>query len=81
MDSLSGPIVSTSANLSGVPAPEDLETLRDLFYDQVDLFLEAGELAARPPSTVVDLLGVPKIVRSGARNEEIVEALVRFSDR
>lgn len=80
MESLSGPIVSTSANLSGIPEPENLEALRKLFYNQVDLFLEAGELAAKPPSTVVNMVGVPQIVRSGARNEEIEEALARFSE-
>lgn len=78
MESIQGPLVSTSANLSRKAIPKTLKTLRDIFYDKVDLFLEAGELAARPVSTVVDLLGVPRIVRRGAGNQEIEGVLARL---
>ncbi len=80
LDSWCKPIVSTSANRSGIPAPETMEDLRDLFYDRVDLFLEAGEPTARAPSTVVDIVGVPRIVRSGARDKEIENALAHFEE-
>jgi L-threonylcarbamoyladenylate synthase len=79
MRSLSGPLVSTSANLSGSAVPQDLGTLREIFYEQVDLFLEAGELSAIAPSTVVDLLGDPKILRGGEGQREVEAALAEFS--
>jgi len=78
MESLRGPLVSTSANLSREAIPKTLEALRGIFYDKVDLFLEAGELTARPASTVVDLLGDPQIVRRGAGHQKIEAVLARL---
>jgi len=79
MNSLCGPVVSTSANLSGQGVPNNLEALRDLFLNRVDLFLEAGELAGYPPSTVLDLVGRPKVVRRGARVKQVTEILDSLS--
>lgn len=81
MKSLSGPLVSTSANRSGDAVVPDLETLREVFCEQVDLFLEAGELAERTPSTVVDMVGYPRIVRGGAGEKEIGAALAQFGQK
>jgi L-threonylcarbamoyladenylate synthase len=79
LEALSGPIVSTSANISGLPVPKDTKTLRELFFDRVDLFIEARELKETEPSTVVDVTGEPKIVRGGCKETEVEEALTRFS--
>jgi L-threonylcarbamoyladenylate synthase len=77
-----GPIVSTSANRSGEPAPATLEELRRLFADRVDLFLESGEAALAAPSTVLDLTEEPfRIVREGALGPSLRKFLARFSRR
>lgn len=68
MEAIPGPIVSTSANRSGQPAPRSVSDLRRLFYHRVDLFLESEttHLGSRA-STVVDLTHhPPQIVRRGA---------------
>ena len=80
MNSLSGPIVSTSANLSGSSVPQDLRNLRRLFSSRVDLFLEAGEPEASLPSTVVDMVGIPRIVREGIFWEKIRKDLTQFAE-
>ena len=66
MKAIPGPIVSTSANLSGEPSAS-LEDLKQLFDQQVDLILEGtGMEQPGEPSTVVDLtIDPPKIVRAG----------------
>ena len=76
MKAIPGPLVSSSANLSGQPPSSSVSELQALFGDQVDLFLEAGDLKAGSPSTVVDLsLDPPRVVRQGRLGEEVVEFL------
>jgi L-threonylcarbamoyladenylate synthase len=64
------PITSTSANVSGAPTArslaEFLETVPKDKQELVDIFIDAGELPARLPSTIVDTTGVEmKILRQG----------------
>ena len=76
LERLDAPIVSTSANLAGQPAPESGVELEALFGRNVDLFLDAGTLPESAPSTVLDLCGeAPRIVRQGAMDEQILQLL------
>lgn len=78
LERLAAPIVSTSANLSGQPAPESRSRLEALFGPGVDLFLDAGTLPESAPSTVLDLCSdTPRIVRKGAMDERILHLLAR----
>ncbi len=75
LELLAVPLVSTSANRSGETYSGSPELLRELFEDQVDLLLDAGELPSSRPSTVVDLTERPfRIVRSG----EMASQVARF---
>jgi L-threonylcarbamoyladenylate synthase len=70
------PITSTSANVSGAPTArskeEFLRTVPEEKQKLIDLFIDAGELSARSPSTIVDTTGEEiKILRQG---EVVVEA-------
>jgi tRNA threonylcarbamoyl adenosine modification protein (Sua5/YciO/YrdC/YwlC family) len=69
---LAAPIVSTSANLSGESAIYDIADIVDVFAKKVDLIIDAGNLAATAASTIVCLLGTPKIIREGAIPQERV---------
>ena len=66
---LKKPIISTSANLAGEP---DIESLDQLKID-VDFVVE-GECKYKQSSTIVDI-GERKILRQGARAEEMRELL------
>lgn len=64
------PITTTSANTSGKKPPYSLSELQrytsQTKLNMVDLFLDAGPLPVRPPSTVVDTtLNEPEILRQG----------------
>ena len=78
MEAIPGPIVSTSANLSGEPLAA-LEDLKQLFDHQVDLILEGrGTKQPSQPSTVVDLtMDPPRIVRAGQWAGRVEEFLTR----
>ncbi len=80
LERLAVPIVSTSANLSGQPAPESGSRLEALFGPSVDLFLDAGTLPESAPSSVLDLCEeAPRIVRKGAMDEKILRLLAEDS--
>ncbi len=63
------PITSTSANVSGEPAPGKVEEIRIC----ADYIIDGGELNGEP-STVVDLVN-RKIIRKGAKYREVAAAL------
>jgi L-threonylcarbamoyladenylate synthase len=70
---LKTPLTATSANTSGKKTPYSLEDLRrytsQAKLEMIDLFLDAGTLPPRPPSTVVDTtLNQITTLRAGSIN-------------
>jgi L-threonylcarbamoyladenylate synthase len=63
------PITSTSANISGEPPPASVDEIRI----SADYIIDGG-ICKGEPSTVVDLVNL-KIIRKGARYDEVEEAL------
>ncbi|MEW5923548.1 MAG: L-threonylcarbamoyladenylate synthase [Candidatus Zixiibacteriota bacterium] len=72
-------ITATSANISGGHNLETIEEIAAVFRENVDLYLDGGQLNALP-STVVDCSSdTYKILRSGAfTREEIKKKIVRL---
>ena len=67
LEAVGGPLVSSSANLSGQPPCADADELRRVFGNQLDVVLDGGPSAASVPSTVVDVSsGRLELVREGA---------------
>ncbi len=61
-----GPVVSSSANLSGQPPAETAEEVVGYFGNQLDLVLDGGPRRGGVPSTLVDVSGPrPKLLRRG----------------
>ena len=61
-----GPLATTSANLSGAVNPADVEGVIAQLGEQVDLILDGGPTSGPIASTVVDLSGPEiKILRAG----------------
>jgi L-threonylcarbamoyladenylate synthase len=69
---LGRPITTTSANLSGRPPPVSVGEAREQI-EGVDLYLDAGPLPHRVPSTLLDLTGRPKLLREGRVKREALE--------
>ncbi|MDH4139669.1 MAG: L-threonylcarbamoyladenylate synthase [Coriobacteriia bacterium] len=62
-----GPLIATSANTSGWPAPGAFVDLEERIIAAADVALDGGETAHGKASTVVDCTGPePKIIREGA---------------
>ena len=73
------PITSTSANLSGKPAPSTAREALEQLGNRVDAVFDSGRCAYARPSTVVDLtLHPPRVLREGPiGTEEIKRVLNR----
>ncbi len=48
-----GPLMTTSANKPGAVAATTIQTAIDYFGDEVDFYVDAGDLGERPPSTII----------------------------
>jgi L-threonylcarbamoyladenylate synthase len=67
LDAVGGPLVSSSANLSGQPPCTDVPEIVRVFGNQIDVILDGGPAVATLPSTVVDVSsGKLELVREGA---------------
>lgn len=71
-----GPIIATSANTSGKPAPGTFEEVEERIIHAADVALDGGETLHQQASTVVDCTGPePKVTREGAiPTDAILEA-------
>jgi L-threonylcarbamoyladenylate synthase len=75
-----GPVISTSANPSGGPAPASVEELDPELLSRVDLVLDGGATSGGLPSTVIQVgEGGARLLRTGAVPWEAVEAVLRSS--
>lgn len=63
-----GPLVTTSVNRPGEPGAVNLEQARNCFEDNVDFYVDGGDLSGRAPSTIIGVAGDGKITiyRQGA---------------
>ena len=62
-----GPIVASSANLSGKPPARSAEEVVRVFGNQLDLVLDGGPSQASEPSTLIDVTsGRVEVLRPGA---------------
>jgi L-threonylcarbamoyladenylate synthase len=70
------PIVSTSANVSGLPTPENtqgvLEQLKEN-VNEISLVIDGGPVTKNTPSTIVDVRDEKiKIIREGAVSKDLL---------
>lgn len=61
-----GPLAVTSANRSGEPTPGSCDELLEIFGDAVEVYVCQEEAPPGLASTVVDLTGDARVLRSGA---------------
>lgn len=67
LDRIGGPVVSSSANLSGQRPAETADEVVRIFGNQLDLVIDGGPRHGGLPSTLVDVSGPrPRLLRRGA---------------
>lgn len=71
----SGPLAVTSANRSGEPPATTLEEARAVFGNSIDVYVDGGG-GVGTSSTVVSLIGPPRVLREGAlASIEVMDSL------
>lgn len=62
-----GPLQTTSANISGRPTASTVAEAQAYFGDSVDFYVDGGDLSGRPPSTIVRIVDdAIEVLREGA---------------
>lgn len=62
-----GPLQTSSANLTGKPVAVSVDEAQDYFGDAIDFYVDGGNLSARQPSTVVRIVDdAIEILRQGS---------------
>lgn len=62
-----GPLLTSSANQSGMLPAENIEQAKLYFNDNVDFYVDGGTLAGRQPSTIIRIIDdAIEILRDGA---------------
>jgi L-threonylcarbamoyladenylate synthase len=62
-----GPLVTSSANQPGEPGSVTVQQAMDYFDDQVDFYVDGGDLSGRAPSTIIRVVDdAIEIIREGA---------------
>lgn len=63
-----GPLMTTSANAPKQPTSTSVQMAMDYFGDEVDFYVDGGDLSGRPPSTIIgfDDAGEIIVYRDGA---------------
>ena len=79
LDRIGGPVVASSANLSGQPPAETAEHVVRIFGNQLDLVIDGGPRRGGQSSTLVDVSGPrPRLLRRGAL--DVTATLGDFED-
>jgi len=79
LEHIGGPVVSSSANLSGHRPAESAAEVVAIFGNQIDLVLDGGPRRGEVPSTLVDVSGKrPRLLRLGAL--DVTSELGEFDD-
>jgi L-threonylcarbamoyladenylate synthase len=79
LDRIGGPVVASSANLTGQRPAETADEVVRIFGNQLDLVLDGGPRHGGVPSTLVDVSGArPRLLRRGA--VEVAADLGDFED-
>lgn len=78
IDQSASPIVASSANAGGEPAPTSFDGMKPDFLDAVDFVIDTGETRYRKASTIIQLSGDGyRVVREGVMDERTVQRLAR----
>lgn len=70
------PIAAPSANISSYPAPTDGRQTIEYLDGRIDAIIDGGTTEIGISSTIVSLVGEPKILRLGAVSEEEIKSVL-----
>lgn len=80
LERVDGPVVASSANRSGQPAPRSGDEVRSSLDDAMDVLVDAGQTRFSKASTIVQILpDTYKIIREGVLDAGIIERMAQVN--
>ena len=74
------PITSTSANISDYSTPNNIVEIQKQLGNNIDVYINQGELKNNEPSTIIDLTNEkPIIVRKGIYDEKTLNNILKIN--
>ena len=74
------PITSTSANISDYSTPNNILEIQKQLGNNIDVYINQGELKNNEPSTIIDLTNEkPIIVRKGICDEKVLNSILKVN--
>lgn len=74
------PITSTSANISNYPTSDNIIEIQRQLGDNIDTYINCGNLKNNIPSTIIDLTNdKPIIIRKGIANEKVLNEIIKIN--
>lgn len=62
-----GPLATSSANITGRPPAQTIAQAKDYFGDEVDFYIDGGDMSGREPSTVIRVVDdAIEVLRQGS---------------
>lgn len=78
INKVGNPIATSSANRAGEPSGIDLASIKDVFQEEVDFYINGGKSKIGIGSTIVQVIKeVPHIIREGTITKEDIEKVLR----
>lgn len=78
INQVGNPIATSSANRAGEPSGINLESIKDVFQEDVDFYIDGGNSKIGVGSTIVQVIdGIPCIIREGTITEEDIEKVLK----
>ncbi len=71
-----GPLTGTSANRAGFPPFTTPQEILKELGEEIDLILDSGPSPGGMPSTILTLVGAPRILREGPISREAIQAVL-----
>ena len=69
------PIITTSVNRTGEPPLTGSREIVEMFNDEVDLFLDSGDIAGVPSTVISFVSHPPKVLRRGAGDTKFLDEI------
>jgi L-threonylcarbamoyladenylate synthase len=74
------PITSTSANISDYPTYTNILQIQKQLGNNVDVYINQGELENNQPSTIIDLTNKkPVLIRKGIYDEKLLDKILKIN--
>jgi L-threonylcarbamoyladenylate synthase len=70
------PLAAPSANLSGSPSPTTFSHVKNDMFSRIDAIVDGGDCEVGVESTVISLVGKPKLLRPGGVTAEQIQAVI-----